>query len=63
VQMNFFNKALDTFSTNVYVQQHIFLNGTLTILQCKSHVLRWIFYGDDSGVPYPVPRIQHDGRH
>jgi hypothetical protein len=25
VQMNFFNKALDTFSTNVYVRPHIFL--------------------------------------
>jgi hypothetical protein len=32
VQMNFFNKALDTFSTNVYVRSHIFLNGMFTIL-------------------------------
>jgi len=58
VQMNFFNKALDTFSTNVYV----FLRMSLPLnysplLQCKSHVLRWIFHGDDSGVPYTVPRI------
>jgi hypothetical protein len=63
VQMNFFNKALDTFSTNVYVRSHIFLNGMFTILQCKSHVLRRIFYGHDSGVPHPVPRVQYDGRH
>lgn len=57
VQMNFFNKALDTFSTNVYAFLHIVLSKLLTTPQCKPHVLRRIFHGDNSGVAYTVPRI------
>lgn len=64
IQMNYFNKALDTFSTNVYV---IFvfspflslMSYCLVHVQSESYLLCRILYCDTCRVAHPVPRSQH----
>ena len=59
VQMNYFNKALDTFSTNVYVLSPYLLLCSLTTIcgQCKPHVLRRVFDRNDRRVGHPLPGV------
>lgn len=59
VQMNYFNKALDTFSTNVYVPDHFADEPAADVLQCKSDVLRRFLNRYHYSICNPFPRIQH----
>src|SRR5712672_2352986 len=63
VQMNYFNKALDTFSTNVYVCHFTSLlcHPSLTPLthQSEPSVLRLLLNGHHHRLPHPLPRPEH----
>lgn len=60
VQMNYFNKALDTFSTNVYVLSPAPAPAINPLSQRQSHVLRRIFIMYHCFLPHPLPRFQHN---
>jgi len=64
VQMNYFNKALDTFSTNVYVVPPLSLlpYSPSSPLQSQPNVLRRLLNINHHRVPYPFPRIQYHQR-
>ena len=61
VQMNYFNKALDTFSTNVYVSNMTggSLTDTYESLQCQSIVLCRILNRNYHRICYFIPRFQY----
>jgi hypothetical protein len=59
VQMNYFNKALDTFSTNVYVTTHASASTIDTLSQCQPHVLRRIFVMYHPLFPHSLSRFQY----
>ena len=58
VQMNYFNKALDTFSTNVYVS-HVVQRRVLTSCQCEPYVLCRLLDSHDCRLRHPLPGLQH----
>ena len=63
VQMNYFNKALDTFSTNVYVRPFFRIPSHLPApLQSEPNVLRRLLNINHHRLPYPFPRIQYHQR-
>ena len=66
VQMNYFNKALDTFSTNVYVPFFSLMMSTITDraiwfghAQCQPNVLRRILKCHHYRISHPFPRLQY----
>ena len=69
VQMNYFNKALDTFSTNVYVPFFSLMMSTITDraiwfghAQCQPNVLRRVLVLYDFSLLDPLPGIQYHRR-
>ena len=65
VQMNYFNKALDTFSTNVYVLP-VTINHVLFLIyraQRESHVLRRLLNSHNRSLRDSIPRFQHHRHH
>lgn len=69
VQMNYFNKALDTFSTNVYVlifspMIPAITDGAIWFrhTQCQPNVLRRVLVLHDPSLLDPLPGIQHHRR-
>ena len=62
VQMNYFNKALDTFSTNVYVLCFVLPLSCAWILtnpQRQPNVLRWFLNRNARCIPHSLPRVEH----
>jgi hypothetical protein len=69
VQMNYFNKALDTFSTNMYASSLALLPHTAhlwfffsPVNQREPDVLRRLLNRHDRRIAHPLPRLQHHGR-
>jgi hypothetical protein len=62
IQMNYFNKALDTFSTNVYVYRIATVSSlplTQHHTQSQSPLLRLLLDSHHRRIPHPLPRHQH----
>ena len=63
VQMNYFNKALDTFSTNVYVcYLSLFFRGIVAHTlnyQREPVILRLLLNGHHRRISHSLPRPQH----
>ena len=62
VQTNYLNKALDTFSTNVYVSCFYPLahgTGLTSYIQGEPNVLRRLLHRDDRRLYHPFPGSQH----
>ena len=59
-QMNYFNKALSQFSTNMYeFSQRNGQNCLLTLAQCQSSILRNFYHLHAHRFVPPVPRFQY----
>lgn len=60
VQMNYYNKSLDTFSVNMCVLFIPFFDNCLRFsMQSQSDVLRRLLLCDHRRIPHSLPRLQH----
>ena len=62
IQMNYFNKALDTFSTNVWVRSQLSIFPNLNLfcwLQGQSYLLCVLFVSNHPCIPPALSRLQY----